>query len=331
MLKQHEELRRQSLEKLKIIRSEYGQNQKGKIIESIQTKEMLRNSWRRIRQALNPKQRSGLKHIDIPDKDEQGNPTDDPSKATTWKTITDPETIELKLFERNINHFGQAEGTAFTSDEFKAVDRLIRGDYDLSQLPIHSEATRKMFETLSNKKNLPKIKETIDFYSFKEAIRKLSESTSTLPSGQHLGQYKCLMIDDTCYEQYNNEHKDPSEKILKVYYHLAMAALRTGNSLERWQTSITTILEKQPGCSRINKLWVIHLYEADYNLILKIIWAGRLVWNAQDHTRINEGQAGSRPGRNAIDVVLQKEMKNLYCRLTRAGYGNHGQLCEELL
>jgi hypothetical protein len=120
MLKQHEELRRQSLEKLKIIRSEYGQNQKGKIIESIQTKEMLRNSWRRIRQALNPKQRSGLKHIDIPDKDEQGNPTDDPSKATTWKTITDPETIELKLFERNINHFGQAEGTAFTSDEFKA-------------------------------------------------------------------------------------------------------------------------------------------------------------------------------------------------------------------
>jgi hypothetical protein len=97
------------------------------------------------------------------------------------------------LFYRNINHFGHAEGTTFTSDKFKAefgytgisdaVDRLIQGDYDLSQLPLHSEAARKMFETLSNKKNLPKINETIDFYSFKEAIRKWAEGTSTLPSG----------------------------------------------------------------------------------------------------------------------------------------------------
>jgi hypothetical protein len=71
MLKQHEELRRQSLEESKNIQSEYGQNKKAKIIESIQAKEISRNRWRRIRQALNPKQQSGLKQIDIPDKDEQ--------------------------------------------------------------------------------------------------------------------------------------------------------------------------------------------------------------------------------------------------------------------
>jgi hypothetical protein len=64
---------------------------------------------------------------------------------------------------------------------------------------------------------------------------------------------------------------------------------------------------------------VIHLYEADYNLILKIIWASRLVWNAHDRGKINEGQAGSRLGRNAVDVVIQKEMKYLYCRETRTG------------
>jgi hypothetical protein len=64
---------------------------------------------------------------------------------------------------------------------------------------------------------------------------------------------------------------------------------------------------------------VIHLYEADYNLLLKIIWARRLVWQVHDHNRLNEGQAGSRPGRNLIDVVFQKEMKYPYSSLTHTG------------
>jgi hypothetical protein len=43
-----------------------------------------------------------------------------------------------------------------------------------------------------------------------------------------------------------------------------------------------------------------------------------------DIDKINYGQAGSRPGRNAIDVVIQKEMKEmkyLYSRITRTGMG----------
>jgi hypothetical protein len=66
------------------------------------------------------------------------------------------------------------------------------------------------------------------------------------------------------------------------------------------------MIEKVPGNPKINKFQVIHLYEADYNLLLKVIWARRLVWHAHDHDRINEGQVGSRPGRNSIDVVIQK-------------------------
>jgi hypothetical protein len=54
---------------------------------------------------------------------------------------------------------------------------------------------------------------------------------------------------------------------------------------------------KIPGTPKINKLRVIHLYKADYNLLLKIIWARRLVWHAHDAGRINKGQAGSRPDR----------------------------------
>jgi Reverse transcriptase (RNA-dependent DNA polymerase) len=77
------------------------------------------------------------------------------------------------------------------------------------------------------------------------------------------------------------------------------------------------MIEKVKGCSRLDKLRVIHLYEADYNLLLKIMWARKGVWHAHNNDALTDGQAGSRPGMRAIEVVVKKEMKYLYSRLTR--------------
>jgi hypothetical protein len=107
--------------------------------------------------------------------------------------------------------------------------------------------------------------------------------------------------------------------ILSIYHQIATIALSNGISLERQQNSTTSMIKKTPGNSKINKLRVIHLYEADYNLLLKIMWARRLVWHLHDHDRLNKGQVGSRLGRNSIDVVIQKEMKYLYSSLTHTG------------
>jgi hypothetical protein len=52
---------------------------------------------------------------------------------------------------------------------------------------------------------------------------------------------------------------------------------------------------------------VIHIIEADYNLILKIMWASS-VWQMVTHKTFNNGQVGSRTGHRAIDLVLQREM-----------------------
>jgi hypothetical protein len=110
------------------------------------------------------------------------------------------------------------------------------------------------------------------------------------PSGRHLGHYRSLLVNDG-YDGYTDEDPDPSDKIFGVYYQVATAALDWGVSLQRWQNSITTMIEKQLGCPRINKLRVIHLYEADSNLLLKIIWARRLVWHAHDlSTKVRQGQ-----------------------------------------
>lgn len=180
-----------------------------------------------------------------------------------------------------------------------------------------SNGAKALLNKLSDKKNLTKITDDITTEEFINAFKHWRENTSTSPSGRHLGHYKCLLVNDK--NIYNIDNEDPKDNIMLVYYAITMTSINLGISLHRWQQSITAMIEKVQGCPKINKLRVIHLYEADYNLLLKIIWARRLVWHVHDSNRLNEGQAGSRPARNAIDVVIQKEMKYLYSTLTKTG------------
>jgi hypothetical protein len=108
---------------------------------------------------------------------------------------------------------------------------------------------------------------------------------------------------------------------MQLYYQVAMTAARIGQPLARWCNVSTMMIQKDKQSTKINRLRVIHLYEADYNLILKIIWARKGIHNAHNNNYLNEGQAGSRPGRKAIDVVINKEMKYLYARLTKTALG----------
>jgi hypothetical protein len=48
-----------------------------------------------------------------------------------------------------------------------------------------------------------------------------------------------------------------------------------------------------------------------------------------DLNKLNEGQAGSRPGRNSIDVVIQKEMKYLYATVARTGLERRKKLLRQ--
>ena len=68
------------------------------------------------------------------------------------------------------------------------------------------------------------------------------------------------------------------------------------------------MLEKDIGSPKLHRLRVIHLLEADLNLLVKIVITRRFVWHGEQHGTFGEGQAGGRPGRLANDVVLQKEL-----------------------
>ena len=94
-------------------------------------------------------------------------------------------------------------------------------------------------------------------------------------------------------------------------------ALKRGISITRWQRAINVMLEKDQGRPTINRLRIIHLFEADFNFILKIMWGSRLVNRAQKDGMINTGQYGSVPGHTAGELVMLNQLSNDICRTNK--------------
>ena len=55
------------------------------------------------------------------------------------------------------------------------------------------------------------------------------------------------------------------------------------------------MIPKDPGNNRIHRLQVIHIFEADYNLLLGVKWR-ELIYRLEDTTVLHPDQHGSRPG-----------------------------------
>jgi murein tripeptide amidase MpaA len=67
------------------------------------------------------------------------------------------------------------------------------------------------------------------------------------------------------------------ETILQLHHKMLKIAQYRRRPYERWKKETEVMLEKDPGDPKIDRLRIICLYEADYNLYLKIMWAHRMV------------------------------------------------------
>ena len=79
---------------------------------------------------------------------------------------------------------------------------------------------------------------------------------------------------------------------------------------------MNTMVEKDPGSPKIHRLQVIHLYKADYNLILGVKWRQAL-HHACSQSNINPGCYGSQPGKEAMDALVIRELEYEMSWLTR--------------
>ena len=154
---------------------------------------------------------------------------------------------------------------------------------------------------------------------FKGKMKSLKESTSTSPSGYHLRHWKAL-----CVWHSASGTGEPEEVVLdsqqreirQVTLNLINYALKWGYSYERWKTIVNVMIFKDPGCYHIHRLWVIHLYEADYNFILAVKWR-EMIHQASDLKLLHPGQNGRVPNLNAQNPVFIEEMQNEISRASQ--------------
>ena len=59
---------------------------------------------------------------------------------------------------------------------------------------------------------------------------------------------------------------------------------------KRWAHAMKLIIEKDKGKPRVSRLRVIHLLEADYIFVLRIMWGRRLVKKARDNNHFMSAQ-----------------------------------------
>jgi hypothetical protein len=107
-------------------------------------------------------------------------------------------------------------------------------------------------------------------------------------------RWRCLRALNWVFNQ------GPDVKIINV-------CIWTGHVLHCWQAAVNTMIFKDPSNFRIHRLRVLHIYEADLNLILTVKWRD-LLWSAEIHGQVNMNQHGAWPGCKASSLALSKEL-----------------------
>ena len=86
---------------------------------------------------------------------------------------------------------------------------------------------------------------------------------------------------------------------------MQLAIMHT-HTYNQWKTIWTLLLEKDAGNLQIDWLHTIHLYEADYNLILKWFSSQGFILKSETAHQINNSQGGGRPRCSAINLAITK-------------------------
>ena len=289
-----------------------GDKQQSKALKHRISAERTKAMYAKLRQCReNPK--AGITRLDVP----ADSTNTDYNNCSSWITIDTPSEIEERLLQRNRKHFGQADGTFPTTPPFSewcdwgasthTAELILEGDWqseeltDLQQCLINHMKARVALDTISS---------TISTEEWVGKIRSWPESTTTSPSGFHLGHSKALIsghdLDPQSPESELLEHQ--RSELIEWQVALLNCALSNQYSFTRWQHIVNVMILKEPGDLRIHRLRVIHLYEQDYNLVLAIKWR-KMIQLCTNQQALHPTQFGGVPGRDAIIPTLCEEFQ----------------------
>jgi hypothetical protein len=286
-------------------------------IKRITNAEAHKSTYQKVKHCLNPTEHSGLSRLEVPsssvisDTNLAPNPqlTHYPSSSNDWIPITTKEHIEAHLLQRNATHFRQANDTPFGANPrgqdlgylgtSASAKSILEGTYNFEMDNLTPEA-RAYIKELQYHPTVATggwVDTNLTTDDIKQTFGAWRESTSTSPSGRHLSHYKTIIMDD-------NTNTDNT--LLQTITDMMNIPIKSNIVPSRWNNSVSVCLEKKPGQPQTNKIRIIHILEADYNGMMKAIWARRLVAHTEKIEAYPDAQYGSRPGRSAIDAATVK-------------------------
>ena len=80
------------------------------------------------------------------------------------------------------------------------------------------------------------------------------------------------------------------------------------------------MIYKVPGCAELEKLRILHYFEADMNLMIGILFGRRAMYHVVDKKLHHKGQYG-RPGGECLDAVYAKNMAYHVAHFTKTSLG----------
>jgi hypothetical protein len=111
-----------------------------------------------------------------------------------------------------------------------------------------------------------------------------------------------------------------ASNILHVMHTLMEAASRKGFYLKRWTKVVNVMIYKSPRCTELEKLGIIHLFEADFNLIIGLLFGRRAMYHTAENRWIHREQY-CKPARKCNDAVMLKILHNHIAHITKTPMG----------
>ena len=135
--------------------------------------------------------------------------------------------------------------------------------------------------------------------------KKWNEKTVTsIHSGRHLGHlhaiFRAFIFSN---DEYYNKMCHKRSAIIQLHFLMLVIAAKNKYVYDRWKRIVTQMIEKDPGCSKLCCLRVIHLYECDLNLLIGLYFR-KLQQHIEDINLLKQGCYGWWPNRRAIDPVV---------------------------
>ena len=200
------------------------------------------------------------------------------------------------------------------------AELVLKGEFESEEI---TEIARLMLDNLTR---VTEVDDNVRYVTKKDFTGKFKawrESTSTSPSGRHLGHYKALVstIDRSLREEERTKYQGYQTDLIECYISLINYAIKHKYSLKRWKTIVNMMIYKEQGNVKIHRLRVIHLYEADLGFLWGAKWGGAMRKAVKEKT-LHQGQYGGLPGRDCTSLTYLEELRFDYAALTRVTFAN---------